>query len=71
MSYSLLQLVQKFNSLQSQVNNVVGNLKKFTSLDNFNSLKSQINNTVTNLQNLILNYSKNSKEFLVLNYNTL
>lgn len=55
MSYSLLQLVQKFNSLQSQVNNVVGNLKKFTSLDNFNSLKFQINNTVTNLQNLILN----------------
>jgi len=43
MSYSLLKLVQKFNSLQSQVNNVAGNLKNFTSLNNFNSLKSQIN----------------------------
>jgi hypothetical protein len=55
MSYSLLRLVQKFNSLQTQVNNVVSNLKNFTLLNNFNLLKSQINTISSKLDINILN----------------
>ena len=54
MSYSLLSLVQKFNSLQTQVNNVVSNLKNFTLLNNFNLLKSQINTISSKLDINIL-----------------